>query len=90
LRWSCGANSFDADLVNRSQQILQGSFHGFLNGIAYIRRMGNVSQDAASLAARCKEMAEKASADKRGYWLKMEQFWLSRSVPEHAVAQQPR
>lgn len=43
--------------------------------------MNGASKDPALLAAQCKQMAEKASADKRGYWLDMERFWLSKIEP---------
>jgi hypothetical protein len=31
-------------------------------------------------------MAEKASEDRRAYWLKMERFWLSQIEPDKAAA----
>jgi hypothetical protein len=73
-------------LVNGNKQISHGSFHVFINGILYWRGMQDGFKDPASLAARCKQMAEKAAEDKRGYWLKMEQFWLSKIGPSKAAA----
>jgi hypothetical protein len=48
--------------------------------------MNGAPKDPASLAAQCKQMAEKASDDKREYWLNMERFWLSKIEPGKAAA----
>jgi len=38
----------------------------------------NFKLDYRASAAKCRDMAEKATARERNYWLHMEQFWLDK------------